>query len=355
MKAMVLGANGLCGTSLVPLLEEFYSDVELILVDPDEESSSRIIRASPKVEELWYILHSFGMKKGDILIDLTPELSKLDVLQMADSVGISVINATCCEKDRGTLSLVDLLDDKLLLARYKWGVPHIVDAGMNPGNINALLGAMVEKHGNPIDITEWEMDSTIPYEWDGEGFATWSPEEFASEFCDESTWEIDGKKVIFSDGAPIENLRDMPDGNVGALCQHEEVIKWGWKYGCKSRYLYGYDPKAMEAIKNNIEIGLQLPLCRKLKGRVPSGGDIIGLKVEFENGSANASISADNEDSIIPVGSNATSYLVACGLTAAFEMLREHNEPGINWPDDYGSKWIDFLKEKKLCNVEIDA
>jgi len=354
MKVMILGANGLCGTSLVPLMKELFPDVELILIDPDDEASPPIIRAEPKTEELYHVLKSFGMGRGDVLIDLTTELVKLDVMQTADSLGISVIDCTCCELDRGALSVIDLIDDKLLLARYKWQVPHVAGAGMNPGNINALLGMMADRYGRPLDVTEWEMDSTIPFEWDGEGFATWSPQEFASEFSDESTFYADGHSIVFAKGPPVDNLLEMPNGEYGALCQHEELVKWAWTYGCKARYLYGYTPEAMEAIARNIKAGLELPLCRKLKDRVPTGGDFIGLRVEFKGGVVNGSISVDNGDSRVSVGSNATSYLVACGVVAAFHILQEDAGVGINWPDDHGEPWINFLTENKLCKIVVD-
>jgi hypothetical protein len=354
MKTMILGANGLCGTSLVPLMRELFSDIELILIDPDEEAKPPVIRAEPKLEEIVVFLKSFGMGKGDILIDLTTELTKVDVMTQADSLGISVINCTACELDRGAMSLIDLLDPDLLMARHEWEVPHIVGAGMNPGNINALLGMMVEKYGKPKEVTEWELDSTIPFKWDDEGFATWSPQEFASEFSDESTWEADGKKITFLGGAPINNTVQM-QGGIGAICQHEEVIKWAWTYGCKAKYIYGYSVKAMNAIIKNITAGLELPLCRKLKDRTPTGGDTIGLRVEFESGVRNCTISAENGWDSVPIGSNATSYLVATGVVAAFAMLLQEDKSGIHWPDEYGSRWIKFIKTNDLCAIEIDS
>jgi hypothetical protein len=353
MKIMVIGANGLCGTSLIPLLEKYEKGSELILIDSSEESMPPIINALVEIKQLWHILRSFGMERGDILIDLTTELSKLEVMQEADGAGVSVINATLCEKDRGTLSLVDLLDKKLLLGRYKWQAPHIPCAGMNPGNVNALLGMMIEKYGNPVDVTEWELDSTTPLNWDGEGFATWSPAEFASEFSDESTWEIDGKRILFLEGPPIDNLLTMPDGNAGALCPHEEILKWGWDYGCKARYIYGYLPDTLAAIEKNIRAGLELPLCRKMKDRIPSGGDTIGLVAEFNGGKViEGNISASNEDEAIPVRSNATSYLVACGLISALQMMGDKVDAGLNWPEKFGSKWIQFLRQNKLCDFK---
>lgn len=350
MKTMILGANGLCGISLTHLLK----GQELILIDGDEESNPPIIKVNVEIKDLWHILRSFHMQKGDILIDLAPGLDKIGLMQLADSVGVSVINATCCEQDRGSLSLIDLLDDKLLLARYKWQVPHIVDGGMNPGNINALLASLVEKYGKPTDVTEWEVDSTIPYKWDGEGFATWSPEEFASEMCDEATWEVDGKNILFADGSPIDNLYDMGEGNVGALCEHEELLKWGWMYGCKARYLYGYPSKTMDAIKKTIKEGLELSLCRKMKGRVPDGGDIIGVRAEFKRGTKSAQLSIQNKDPRVPELSNATSYLVACGVVCAIEMLKQGGMPGLHWPDEYGTRWINVLRQRKLCEVKLD-
>ena len=350
---MILGANGLCGKSLLSIFERLYTIKDLILIDPSGESKPPIIIAKPEEKDLWHVMSSMQMKKGDVLIDLAPDLPKIDVMQSADSLGVSVINATCCEEKRGTLTIIDLLDKKLLLGRYDWQVPQMPDAGMNPGTINAMLGAMVEYFGQPLDVTEWEMDSTIPYKWDGEGFATWSPKEFASEYCDESTWEADGKTVVYANGAPIDNLRPMPDGGNGALCQHEEVVRWGWLYGCKARYIYGYAPEAMTAIRNSISLGLELPLCRKLEGRTPTGGDTIGLAVKFQSGERNSTISVSNEDESVPVGSNATSYLVACGVATAFQMLLEETKPGLHWPDEYGSKWVDFINENKLAKIEF--
>ena len=350
MKIMLLGANGLCGISLTSLLK----GQDVVLIDGDEESNPPIIKVMVEIKDLWHILRSFNMQKGDVLIDLAPQLDKISLMQIADSVGVSVINATCCEQDRGSLSLIDLLDDKLLMARYNWQVPHIVDAGMNPGNVNALLGALVEKYGKPLEVTEWEVDSTIPYKWDGEGFATWSPEEFASEMCDEATWEVDGRKIVFADGPPIDNLYDMGDDAIGALCEHEELLKWGWLYGCKARYLYGYLKKTMEAIKTTIKEGRELDLCRKLKGRVPNGGDTVGVYAEFKTGVKSASLSMTNKDPRVPELSNATSFLVACGVVSALEMLKSEHKSGIHWPDEYGSRWINYLRQKKLCEVKID-
>ena len=354
MKTMILGANGLCGTSLVPLMRQLHPDAELILIDPDEEAKPPVIRAEPKMENLVPFLKAFGMGKGDVLIDLTTELTKLDVMETADSLGISVINCTACELDRGAMSLIDLLDPELLLARHEWEVPHIVGAGMNPGNVNAMLGMMVEKYGKPTEVTEWELDSTIPFKWDGEGFATWSPQEFASEFCDESAWTVEGKSVHFIGGPPIKNLVTMQDG-IGAICQHEEVVNWAWRYGCKAKYIYGYSTKAMNAIIKNITAGLELPLCRKLEGRTPSGGDMIGVRAMFESGERNCIISAENGSDAVPIGSNATSYLVACGVVAAFAMLMQERTTGFHWPDEYGSRWVSFIKENGLAHIEVDA
>ncbi|MDE2105956.1 MAG: hypothetical protein KGL39_52525 [Patescibacteria group bacterium] len=354
MKTMILGANGLCGTSLVPLMRRLHPDTELILIDPDEEAKPPVIRAEPKTEEMVVFLKSFGMGKGDILIDLTTELTKLDVMTTADSLGISVINCTACELDRGALSLIDLLDPELLLARHEWECAHIVGAGMNPGNVNAMLGMMAQKYGKPLEVTEWELDSTIPFKWDGEGFATWSPQEFASEFCDESAWTVDGRSIHFLGGPPINNLITMQDG-IGAICQHEEIIKWAWLYGCKAKYIYGYSTKAMNAIIKNITNGLELPLCRKLENRIPSGGDMIGVRAVFESGERNCIISAENQSDAVPIGSNATSYLVACGVVAAFAMLTQERTPGIHWPDEYGSRWVGFIKENELAHIQVDA
>ena len=118
---MILGANGLCGTSLVPLMRQLHPDTELILIDPDEEAKPPVIRAEPKMENLVPFLKSFGMGKGDVLIDLTTELTKLDVMETADSLGISVINCTACELDRGAMSLIDMLDPELLLCAARMG------------------------------------------------------------------------------------------------------------------------------------------------------------------------------------------------------------------------------------------
>lgn len=354
-KVMILGANGLCGTSLVTLMDKLHKDVEVIAIDPCVEENSRIINATVKTEDLWHVLRSFGLTKGDVLVDLAPELVKLDVMQAADNVGVSCVNATCCEHERGTLGIIDMLDPELLFARYKWQAPHIPSAGMNPGNINALLATLVKKVGKtPVDVTQWEMDSTTPFQWDGTGYATWSPEEFASEFCDESTWEVEGKTVLFADGPPIDNLQAMPSGEMGALCQHEEVILWGWRYGCKARYLYGYPEKQFKAIEKEIRQGLELDLCRKIEGQSPTGTDTIGLKVDFGGQTAEACMSVKNESDLVPVGSNATSYLVACGCATAVQMLKEERKVGIRWPDLYGEKWINFIQGNKLCEVKFE-
>lgn len=351
---MLLGANGLCGTSLLPLLEKLHSDCEVIGVDPCPEAQPPIIHAEVKEDQLWHILKSFGMGKGDILIDLVPSLCKLDVMQAADNAGVSCINATSCEHNRGTTGIVDLVDKSLLLGRYNWQVPHIPDSGMNPGNVNAMLAKMVEDaEENPVDITQWELDSTVPFNWDGRGFATWSPDELSSEYCDESTFEVDGKKLVYLDGPPIDNIVEMLDGNPGAICQHEELILWGWRYGCKARYLYGWRRDTMEAIKQHISEGLELELCRKLKGKCPTGGDRISLAVQFTNYTRHGSIYMPNESDEVPIGSNATSYLVACGISTAVQMLKEGCEAGICWPDDFAGRWVDFIKDNHLCEVEF--
>lgn len=354
MKTMILGANGLCGTSLVPLMRQLHTGTELILIDPDEEAKPPVIQAEPKQDTLVCYLKSFGMGEGDVLIDLTTELDKIGTMQTADSLGISVINCTACELRRGAMSLVDILDPELLFAKHEWERPHIIGAGMNPGNVNAMLAMMVEKYGKPSDVVEWELDSTIPFNWDGEGFATWSPQEFASEFCDESAWTVEGKSVHFIGGPPVKNLVTMQDG-IGAICQHEEVVKWAWLYGCKAKYIYGYSTKAMNAIIKSITAGLDLELCRKLEGRTPTGGDMIGVRAMFESGERNCIISAENESEAVPIGSNATSYLVACGVVAAFAMLMQERTAGIHWPDEYGGKWVGYIKENQLAHIEVDS
>jgi hypothetical protein len=109
----------------------------------------------------------------------------------------------------------------------------------------------------------------------------------------------------------------------------------------------------MKAIRTNTDIGLELDLCRKLEGRTPTGSDTIGLSVKFKSGERNSTISVSNEDEAIPIGSNATSYLVACGVATAFQMLLEENKPGLHWPDEYGSRWVDFINTNKLAKIEF--
>jgi homospermidine synthase len=79
------------------------------------------------------------------------------------------------------------------------------------------------------------------------------------------------------------------------------------------------------------------------------------LRVEFESGVRNCTISAENGWDSVPIGSNATSYLVATGVVAAFAMLLQEDKSGIHWPDEYGSRWIKFIKTNDLCAIEIDS
>ena len=92
-----------------------------------------------------------------------------------------------------------------------------------------------------------------------------------------------------------------------------------------------------------------------LEGRTPEGADTIGVRAEFASGVKNLVISAQNDWDAVPVGSNATSYLVACGVVAAFEMLTGEQDPGLHWPDEYGSAWIAYLKDNDLVTIEADA
>jgi hypothetical protein len=34
-------------------------------------------------------------------------------------------------------------------------------------------------------------------------------------------------------------------------------------------------------------------------------------------------------------------------------MLLEETKPGLHWPDEYGSRWVDFINTNKLAKIEF--
>jgi saccharopine dehydrogenase-like NADP-dependent oxidoreductase len=356
MKIVVIGAEGLAGTSLMSLLAAHRPDIQVVAYDSDPESEPPVRCEEIKLENLGAMLRT---ERPDAMIDLAPEMDKEQSLKICDDHDVSVINATLCDGGLEATALRRYLDPKLSLATRKWRRPHLMGCGANPGTVNALVAMMVERAGRPpVDVTLWEMDSTLPFKWNGEGFSTWSPKELASEWGDESTWEVVGQNLKWPGGPPIDNLRTvaMPDGTTitGVLCQHEEVLRLGYRFNCPVRYVYAFSPDCQAAIIRNLRENYDLPLVRKMPGRVPDGGDKIGAIIDFGGGMVmRGSFEAHNQDAAIPDGSNATSYLVACGLMAAIAMLPSViQQPRLWWPDEFSSRWVGSLNG--LCGVTMD-
>jgi N-acetyl-gamma-glutamylphosphate reductase len=57
-KVMILGADGLCGKSLLSILKRLYDIKDLILIDPSDESKPPIIIAKPESKDLWNVVSS---------------------------------------------------------------------------------------------------------------------------------------------------------------------------------------------------------------------------------------------------------------------------------------------------------
>jgi hypothetical protein len=368
-RVVLLGAEGAVGTGLRKLLRSW--GIETLSVDlPSQASGPRGDGPRLAFEVAKSTLDELAVKhlqRGDIAVDLVPTLDKLDTVKKLSLHGVSVINTTCISGGGATSEFVDCLQDPWRKKMRSLPVPHLLNCGANPGNVNMAVASM--RPSPTAKVTIWEQDGTT-CETKPTPFTTWSGrwKEFWTEFTDEATWVAmwkDGKLCLeYPGGPPVENITTIEVPTVGTirggLCEHEELLSVANQWHCSCDYVYGWEDENLDAMmavaKAQAQDQAEPPKIKHvLKGRDVLGGrDVVGVRVVDGGKTRWWSHEIANEDPRVPDDSTATAYLVAASIAVGVSLMLEGRVPSGAWfPEETDvALWLDRLGA--LCEVKAD-
>jgi hypothetical protein len=286
-----------------------------------------------------------------VVVDLVPEIHKLEMLRVADEFGVSLVNATSTEAAAETAERACIAHG---LRLHRSRRPHVLAAGMNPGIVNALAMDVVRAHGIPERITFFEWDGTAP----ARGMTSppgvaWSPHEFLLELTDDRVFDMDlsgtmrirdataatlPAEALAGIPGALESCPWIPSDAEGLLIGHEECYYVARLLLRPVRYVYASHPAAIAAARSGLPIDPR-PLVRDSQGELV-GANTVGVSVEYGDRVVVRHMTAENRaDGSVswPHGSNATSWLVGVGLVAAVQSvldLRYRYEPCVRFTHD---------------------
>ena len=280
--------------------------------------------------------------KIDIVLDIT-DANTLEILEATNKAGVSYINTAMNDDKKTTDELIfDIYPRKNKLKN----APHILCAGMNPGNVNMWARYGIEKFGTPKQIIHFEFDtSMVAKKW--HSMTTWSIREFIVEAVKDPSGIALGRRKIkhlFPNALenrenmksilePIMKLKKYPEG---ITVLHEENVSMSYKYDIPSKFIYAIFPKTLE---NLIKI-------YEKKGKISKKDLILGDNIrEALDGADNVGVLLDYPDkkvyyfNSIPnaavIGTNSTYTQVVVGIfSAIFTLLVDKLNPGVYFTED---------------------
>lgn len=351
---LILGASGHVAQALLQRLAVRRGDFDcLVLVDPKDdvlrdphldharlnyEFVQRAVRLPDDTADYHRLLRE---RRIHVVLDVT-DLDSLPVLGATNAAGVSYINTSLNEAERGIAEVVADVHarfDPVSLA------PHLLSVGMNPGVVNLWVWHGFQQYGAPTEIIHFEYDTSVPRQgW--RPMITWSRQEFLAETVWEPTGQVvNGEPVMCSGNAlqhredlepimrPVVNLAKYPHG---LLVLHEENVKLGAKLGVSSKFLYALHPRTLAFLEQRWRQRGLLEVSDLLLGDNTSvaldGADTIGVCLDYPDKRVYYLHSLANRE---VTGTNATCAQVAVGADAALHALRaERLAPGIHFSSD---------------------
>ena len=367
MKIAILGGCGGVGAALDPMLRKEGHEVRSI------DSNLDRVHQCKDAEWSEVTLGEDGAGKlsldtvcedgAEAIVDLSL-LDKVEVIKAADEKGVSIINSTMLGPEQYT-------GDYLYYLAGCWSIPkklkavHIASCGMNPGNVNTFARLLINRHGgeNPDKVWFWEYESAKRQQGN-EAFITWSPHEFHSEVVEDCGWLADGKSIQLQNARPYRNpyrvdavagdvameKSGTPKDALGWLVPHEEVLSTAWAFDTQCGYIYGLADENRKALEIMLEQDGPLPEYLASNDGL-SGSDRVGVTVYWENEQRSMWMEMPHDAKGIPVGSNATDWLVALAVRQAVRALAKGSLSGIVRPDETDAEtWVKGISDNDVTN-----
>lgn len=360
MRCLIIGGGGAVGVALLHLFQK-HSWTAWV-VDPQQpphwkESHQALactvenwVQEKCTLKSLEAILKS---QRFDVVIDLAPTLDKRRTVGLCDRHKVSLINSTVVDFWADIhIAAYNFLDNRPKARRQG----HICAAGMNPGAVNAMAEEICRVEGQPDAIVYWEYDDIAPHDGVYRGPSiTWCPGESAAEINEDWNFEVieEGTVHLHEDaldwptenyhatGAPLGELPIPPEAQA-FLIGHEECVYMGWRHDTAVKFLYGFHPRNMQLLRA-AGYSFTPELLRNAPGQVLRGRDIVGVSCRYGSEWHGRYCSLDNT-SEIPVDSNATCHLVACGMMASALCLDRKLVPvGVHLTHEIAG-WLDAFR-----------
>jgi len=280
--------------------------------------------------------------KIDIVLDIT-DMESVPIIAATDKAGVSYVNTAFCNDN---IPLADVVFG-FLAERSKYNrAPHILCAGMNPGNVNMWVRYGIEKFGVPEEVVHFEYDtSKIAKKW--QPMMTWSVHEFIEESVLDPGGQVLGRnkiKELYPNA--IENREDMTKilspflkldkYPQGFSVVHEENLTVAQKYNIPSRFLYAINQDTMKKVVQLYEEKKKVTEKDLILGdnttEVLDGADSIGVYLEYP---AKRVYYFNTMPNTAFVGTNATYTQVIIGVFAALvTLLKDKLDHGIHFVED---------------------
>lgn len=348
---LLLGASGTVAHSVLTYLKQHRHLIgNLILLDQKEfkadyavslgllEASFVKLKLEPKHREKFLTL--LEKEKIDLVLDLTDAPTEWVSGMVFEYGKASYLCAAFCTASFAPLAetLNEWLDKQ---KSKKLKKAHILFTGMNPGNVNVWAAMGVKKFGKPLQITEFEYDTSRFMKHHKEKMVTWCVPEFLVELVTDPAQIVLGDhkiKSMFPNGlyhteelkpllSPILKLEKYPQGSV---VMHEECVTLGNRWNIPCRFVYSVNQETMAYIKKTYEAkgkveNSDLVLADNLKDSL-LGSDNIGLRLDYKDQAVYYFNSVANQDLKECSGTN---FQVTVGVFAAlFTLLNDELKQG---------------------------
>lgn len=362
---LVLGASGGVAGAFLHYLSGYRDNLfgKLILLDKNNKILKdhfidhkvldyvflkKKIDLSKKQKEYLDILKR---NKIDIVLDIT-DANSLEILEMTNKAGASYIN-TAMNDDNKTID--ELVFDIYPRKKEFNNAPHILCAGMNPGNVNMWARYGIDKFGVPKQIVNFEFDTSVmAKKW--HLMTTWSIHEFIVEAVKDPSGVALGRRKIkrlFPNALenrenmksilePIMKLKKYPEG---ITVLHEENVSMSYKYDIPSKFIYAIFPKTL---KNLVKL-------YEKKGDIKKGDLVLGDNIhEVLDGADSVGVLLDYPDKMVyyfnsipnaaVIGTNSTYTQVVVGIfSAIFTLLVDKLKSRVYFTEDLFDKHYKYF------------
>ncbi|MFA4814613.1 MAG: hypothetical protein WC924_01730 [Candidatus Gracilibacteria bacterium] len=356
---LILGASGaVAHTTLIYLKNHRHLLDKLILTDQrnfegDSFESLKgldatFIRLQISKETEKDLLNLLKEEKIDVVLDLSDAPTERVAKVIFEYGKASYICCAFCTESFAPLgeALNEWTDEQK--KRKKLGMPHILFTGMNPGAVDVWAAIGAKKFGKPLEMTEFEYDTSRFMKMHKEKMVTWCVAEFVIELVTDPAEIILGDhkiKSMYPNGlfytedlgplfSPILKLEKYPQG---CVVTHEECVTLGNRWDIPCRFIYTVNQETMNFIRKTYEAkgkleDTDLVLANNLKDEL-LGSDNIAVRLDYKDKAVYYFNSASNESLKECSG---TDYQVTTGVFAAlFTILNDDlKKPGIYYPED---------------------